>query len=36
MSYTHKVIGLFDSDFDAQDAVDALINNGLIERDQCK
>jgi len=33
MSYTHKVIGLFDSDFDAQDAVDALINNGFNRKD---
>lgn len=29
MSYSHTVIGIFDSDFAAQDAVDALINNGF-------
>lgn len=29
MSYTHTVIGVFESDYAAQDAVDALINKGF-------
>ena len=33
MSYSHTVIGIFDSDFAAQDAVDALINNGFDRSD---
>jgi hypothetical protein len=30
---SHAVIGIFDSDFDAQDAVDELINNGFARKD---
>jgi hypothetical protein len=29
MSYSHTVVGIFESDFAAQDAVDALINKGF-------
>lgn len=29
MSYTHTVVGIFDSDIDAQDAVDKLIEDGF-------
>jgi hypothetical protein len=30
---SHTVIGIFDSDFDSQDAVDELINNGFSRKD---
>ena len=33
MSYSHTVVGIFDSDFDAQDAVDELINHGFDRKD---
>ncbi|MES2648365.1 MAG: hypothetical protein V4717_15920 [Bacteroidota bacterium] len=33
MSYSHTVIGIFDSDFDAQDAVDELISHGFDRKD---
>lgn len=33
MSYSHTVVGIFDSDFDAQDAVDVLIDHGFNRKD---
>ena len=33
MSYSHTVVGIFDSDIDSQDAVDALIDSGFDRKD---
>ncbi|CAN5805544.1 hypothetical protein BH10BAC3_BH10BAC3_30620 [soil metagenome] len=33
MSYAYTVVGVFDSDFNAQDTVDVLISNGFARKD---